>query len=73
MAFASAVTKRANFVEGANGALKVSTSGSSFVDAFTKGKADAALAASVFHFGEIKLPQLKRILNEKNIPTRNIL
>ena len=44
-----------------------------FVDAFTKGKADAALAASVFHFGEIKLPQLKRILNEKNIPTRNIL
>ena len=35
MAFASAVTKRANFVEGANGALKVSTSGSSFVDAFT--------------------------------------
>ena len=44
-----------------------------FVDAFTKGKADAALAASVFHFGEIKLPQLKRILNEENIPTRIIL
>ena len=43
-----------------------------FVDAFTKGKADAALAASVFHFGEIKLPQLKRILNEENIPTRTI-
>ena len=44
-----------------------------FVDAFTKGKADAALAASVFHFGEIELPQLKRILNEENIPTRTIL
>ena len=44
-----------------------------FVDAFTKGKADAALAASVFHFGEVKLPQLKRILNEENIPTRTIL
>ena len=44
-----------------------------FVDAFTKGKADAALAASVFHFGEIKLPQLKRILNKENIPTRTIL
>ena len=44
-----------------------------FVDAFTKGKADAALAASVFHFGEIKLPQLKQILNEENIPTRTIL
>ena len=44
-----------------------------FVDAFTKGKADAALAASVFHFGEIKLAQLKQILNEENIPTRTIL
>ena len=35
MAFASAVTKRANFVQGTNGALKLKTSGSSFVDAFT--------------------------------------
>lgn len=35
MDFATAVTKRANFVQGANGALKLKTSGSSFVDAFT--------------------------------------
>ena len=35
MAFATAVTKRANFVQGDNGALKLKTSGSSFVDAFT--------------------------------------
>ena len=30
-----------------------------FRDAFLVGKADAALAASVFHFGEIKIPELK--------------
>ena len=35
MAFASAITKRANFVHGDNGALKLKTSGSVFVDAFT--------------------------------------
>lgn len=35
MAFASAITKRANFVQGDNGALKLKTSGSVFVDAFT--------------------------------------
>ena len=35
MAFASAVTKRANYVQGDNGALKLKTSGSKFVDAFT--------------------------------------
>lgn len=43
-----------------------------FVDAFKKGKADAALAASVFHFGEIPIPQLKKILEKENIPTRII-
>lgn len=36
-----------------------------FRDAFTQGKADAALAASVFHFGEIPIPELKQyLLNE---------
>ena len=34
-----------------------------FKDAFTIGKADAALAASVFHFGEISIPELKEYLN----------
>ncbi len=41
-----------------------------FADAFTLGKADAALAASVFHFGEIKIPDLKSFLNNHNIPVR---
>lgn len=41
-----------------------------FYDAFVKGKADAALAASVFHFGEIKIPELKRYLREKGINVR---
>lgn len=42
-----------------------------FVDAFKVGKADAALAASVFHFGEILLPDLKKYLMENNIAVRN--
>ncbi len=41
-----------------------------FYDAFTKGKADAVLAASLFHFGEIPIPELKKYLNENNIPVR---
>lgn len=39
-----------------------------FRDAFLYGKADAALAASVFHFGEIKIGELKAYLREQNIP-----
>ena len=41
-----------------------------FADAFTIGKADAVLAASLFHFGEITIPQLKQHLSEKGIPVR---
>lgn len=41
-----------------------------FVDTFTLGKADAALAASVFHFGEIPILELKKELKEKGIPVR---
>ena len=41
-----------------------------FYDAFTEGKADAVLAASLFHFGEIPIPELKKYLNEKGIPVR---
>lgn len=41
-----------------------------FRDAFTEGHADAALAASVFHFGEIKIPELKQYLQEQNIIVR---
>ena len=42
-----------------------------FYDAFTEGKADAVLAASLFHFGEIPIPELKKYLDEKGIPVRN--
>lgn len=41
-----------------------------FFDAFQQGKADAALAASVFHFGEIAIPELKAWLAEKGIKVR---
>jgi cyclase len=41
-----------------------------FADAFLKGKADAALAASVFHFGEILIPKLKSYLCSQNITVR---
>ena len=41
-----------------------------FKDAFTKGKADAALAASVFHFGEIEIAELKRYLHGEGINVR---
>lgn len=41
-----------------------------FRDAFVCGKADAALAASVFHFGEIGIPELKTYLREKGISVR---
>lgn len=41
-----------------------------FKDAFIKGKADAALAASVFHFGEISIPELKSYLCKEGINVR---
>lgn len=41
-----------------------------FRDVFTEGHADAALAASVFHFGEISIPELKEYLTKENITVR---
>lgn len=41
-----------------------------FYDVFIQGKADAALAASVFHFGEIKIPELKSYLCSQGINIR---
>ncbi|WP_418513098.1 imidazole glycerol phosphate synthase subunit HisF [Corallibacter sp.] len=41
-----------------------------FVDAFKKGKADATLAASVFHFGDIPIIDLKQELKNNNIEVR---
>ena len=43
-----------------------------FRDVFTKGKADAGLAASIFHFHEIAIPDLKNYLAQNNIPIRRI-
>ncbi|MBK5195111.1 MAG: imidazole glycerol phosphate synthase subunit HisF [Proteiniphilum sp.] len=41
-----------------------------FADVFTQTRASAALAASIFHFGEIPIPTLKQYLKEQNIPIR---
>lgn len=41
-----------------------------FCDAFIEGKADAALAASVFHFKEIDIRELKKELKKQGIPVR---
>jgi len=41
-----------------------------FLDIFTTGKADAALAASIFHFREIEIAQLKTFLTENDLPIR---
>lgn len=44
---------------------------SDFVEIFNKGLADAALAASLFHFGELTIYNLKKYLRSRNIPIRN--
>lgn len=41
-----------------------------FYEAFTEGKADACLAASLFHFKELTVPELKRYLKERGIHVR---
>jgi cyclase len=41
-----------------------------FVDVFTQAGADAGLAASIFHYGEIPVPKLKQYLATQQIPVR---
>ncbi len=41
-----------------------------FYDAFVEGKADAALAASLFHYKELEIMDLKNYLSEKGVPVR---
>lgn len=41
-----------------------------FYDVLTQGEADAALAASLFHFRELEINDLKKYLKEKNVPVR---
>jgi cyclase len=43
-----------------------------FVDVFEQSNVDAALAASVFHYGEILIPDLKRVLKQNNIEVREV-
>ncbi|MCH5304739.1 MAG: imidazole glycerol phosphate synthase subunit HisF [Ruminococcus sp.] len=67
LALTKAVSERVNIpviASGGAGALE------HFYDAFTEGKADAVLAASLFHFGEIPIPKLKEYLNNKGISVR---
>ncbi len=67
LALTRAVSERVNIpviASGGAGALE------HFYDAFTEGKADAVLAASLFHFGEIPIPKLKEYLKKKNISIR---
>ncbi len=42
-----------------------------FAEVFEQADADAALAASLFHFGELTVPQVKEFLRAKGIPVRN--
>jgi cyclase len=39
-------------------------------DAVTKGKADAALAASIFHFGEFTIAETKQIMRDAGVAVR---
>lgn len=60
----------------ANAGIPVVASGGAgtmqdFADVFTEGKADAALAASLFHFGEIGITELKQYLAGAGIPVRH--
>ncbi len=41
-----------------------------FFDVFTRGRADAALAASIFHYAECRIPDLKRWLADRGLPMR---
>ena len=41
-----------------------------FLEVFTKGQADAALAASIFHYKEIAIPDLKEYLHQNGVPVR---
>ena len=65
MRLASACSRLANVIaSGGCGSLE------HFAEVFEKSDADAALAASLFHFGELTVPQVKEYLREQNIPVR---
>jgi cyclase len=41
-----------------------------FLEVFTQGKADAALAASIFHYKEVAIPELKQYLHQQGVSIR---
>jgi len=43
-----------------------------FYDAFTEGRADAVLAASLFHFKEMSVPEVKKYLAGRGVPVRTV-
>ncbi len=43
-----------------------------FAEVLTAGRADAALAASLFHYRQLSVPQLKRFLQERGVPVRHV-
>jgi cyclase len=43
-----------------------------FYDALVEGKSDAVLAASLFHFGELRVSEVKSYLAERGIPMREV-
>ena len=70
--FANEITARIS----KNASIPVIASGGAgnmdhFVDAFTNGHADAGLAASIFHFKEISIPELKSYLRTKGVEVRH--
>jgi cyclase len=67
LAITRAISESANIPVIASGG--VGTPGH-FYDGFTKGKADACLAASVFHYGEFTVRDVKEYLSKRDIPVR---
>ena len=50
--------------------IEKSYTSSLFAEVLTEGKADAALAASLFHDGKLRIAELKRELHSQNVPIR---
>ncbi len=66
--FISALTKTVNIPVIASGGAGTREH---FLEAFKSSGADACLAASLFHFGELKIKDLKDYLQQNNIHVRN--
>ena len=67
LAITAAISEAANIPVIASGGVGTLAH---FYDGFTKGKADACLAASVFHYGEFTVRDVKEYLRERGIPVR---